>query len=290
MGVARWPDPAFNKEDDPANHEYGRRFHATVMQAASHIAQGDIASFRQLWDFVADARHQWAVASKDPRHHEFKSAPRKLNSVTAIEVCYAYVADRLEQQAASGRRKLEVEQDWTASRLDPNRPQFLSHRVFTMKGSLNGREVDLTSVALPSNASDFESEVGVPAYFYHRHEHIDEIMSQMDSMFARLTRAARSPDKLLKALGEMHWWLAHAMPDGRGSAAKAEMAVRALAAAQGQELPSFKRGTVPDLEAFLMDRKDFRASYPAMFDGPTSLSDGPSRLQEAPCATGAHGG
>ncbi|MBW8833238.1 MAG: hypothetical protein JF606_28435 [Burkholderiales bacterium] len=56
-------------------------------------------------------------------------------------------------------------------------------------------------------------------------------------MFANVIRTASSSGNLLYALGDMHWWLVHAMPDDRGSAAKAELAVRALAAAQARQRP-----------------------------------------------------
>jgi avirulence protein len=278
IGVARWPDPNFNKDDDSASHEYGRRFHATVMQAASHIANGDIGSFKQLWDLVADARYQWAVASKDPFPNRFKRDPRGTDSSTVIQGPYQYIGERLKQQEKSGQRMLERRRNHIASQFDPKKPFFMGHKIFDMKDALNGKNITLTSVAIPINAADFESEsaqimrgqgfhIGSPAFILHRHEHIGKIMNHMELMFANVTRTASSPGNLLYALGDMHWWLVHAMPDDRGSAAKAELAVRALAAAQGLDLPPFKRGTVPDLEAFLTDRKAFRAGYAEMFDG-----------------------
>jgi hypothetical protein len=65
----------------------------------------------------------------------------------------------------------------------------------------------------------------------------------------------------------MHWWLAHAMPDLRGSAAKTELGMRAVAAAHGMDLPPFRRGVIPDLEAFVTQRNAFSEGYPALFEG-----------------------
>lgn len=75
-----------------------------------------------------------------------------------------------------------------------------------------------------------------------------------------------SRNQLLNALADIHWLSAHAMLDKRGSAAKTELAVRALAHANGHELPPFRHGIVPDIEAFLRTQEDFRASYKRFFE------------------------
>ncbi len=51
------------------------------------------------------------------------------------------------------------------------------------------------------------------------------------------------------------------MPDTRGSAAKAELCVRSLAQARGMDLPPFKPGFVPDLEAMVRPRADHVNGY-----------------------------
>jgi len=78
------------------------------------------------------------------------------------------------------------------------------------------------------------------------------------------------------------------MPDKRGSAAKTELCVRALANAHGVELPPFGRGVIPDLEAFVRSRTEFVASYAAMFDTATrnagingGMEDGPRQTFSA---------
>ncbi len=78
----------------------------------------------------------------------------------------------------------------------------------------------------------------------------------------------RTREELLPRLGELHWWMAHAMPDGRGSAAKTEMGMRAIALAHGIALPPFRRGIVPDLEAFMQDMETFSQGYADMLEPP----------------------
>jgi hypothetical protein len=71
---------------------------------------------------------------------------------------------------------------------------------------------------------------------------------------------------VMPLLGEIHYLLAHAMLDHRGSAAKSELMVRSLAASVGLELPPFKKGFVPDLEAFLSSSDDFAKNYSSAFE------------------------
>jgi avirulence protein len=71
---------------------------------------------------------------------------------------------------------------------------------------------------------------------------------------------------ILERLGDIHYLLAHAMCDWRGSAAKSELFVRSLAASAGLELPAYKSGFVPDLDAFMMTRQAFVKNYINAFE------------------------
>lgn len=81
-----------------------------------------------------------------------------------------------------------------------------------------------------------------------------------------------SDEEKVSQLGEMHWWLSHAMPDNRGSAAKSELTVRSVALSEGLSLPPFKQGAVPDLESFLTTQEDFRRNYSSLFERSPSAS------------------
>ncbi|MBW8829086.1 MAG: hypothetical protein JF606_06595 [Burkholderiales bacterium] len=288
IGVARWPDPDFNREGAPANQQYGRRFHAAVMEGALGIAENRIGSFEQLWNFVRNARYQWEKT--DSKKRTDKSwfdlqflFPRHKTGLTPINNKLAYIEARLSQ------RELEFEPN--PRKPIPENRSYMGHRIFQMKDTLTGKEIQLTKLAFPVDPSDFESTraknlrsagepLGYPAYIQHSgEEHIGNILAHLESIFADVMRNPGGRDQLLGALADMHWWSVHAMPDNRGSAAKAEMAVRALAVARGLELPPFKRGMVPDIEAFLTDRQAFRAGYAEMFDGPVRGRQG--QVEEA---------
>lgn len=283
IGVARWPDPQYNQEDSVISHWYGGRFHRDVRHAASRIASGQIANFRQLWTFASDARYEWAKIRNDDERLDFASKyPRAHKAMTPLDWRYEYLAKRLDSEQRSGQRRMAIEGGVFSDISDPD---FAAHRVFQAKDMLGGQEIELTTLRIAVNPSDFDDEDvqdfrekspcprAFPAAIQHTApENIAPVMNHVESIFGDLVRTPRPPAKLMEALADVHWWMSHAMPDSRGSAAKTEMAVRAMAAAHGIELPPFKHGIVPDMEAFATDRASFRATYVQMFEGPISAA------------------
>lgn len=63
---------------------------------------------------------------------------------------------------------------------------------------------------------------------------------------------------------KVYWWLAHAMPDKRGSAAKAEICFRAMHAARGLSCPLWRPGVSADIEAMLRTEEQWLAEYPQL--------------------------
>lgn len=297
IGVARFPDPEYNKENEPANQAYGERFHATVHEAGRRIADGQIRSLRQLWDFAGTARHDWARSGTATYYQlglaqDFASGyPR--NRLTALTPMifegqrYAYIAERLDDaDRRSGGDLLEPRQNPTVNERFPHKGRFfMGHKVFQMSERLRDKEIKLTALKLPITAADFESpeasallndsipkvrSAAWPTLIEHVNVNdVQPIMNHVESCFENVLRRPRvSVEALMRDLGEIHWWLAHAMPDGRGSAAKIELAMRALACGHGIDLPPFKPGIVPDLEAFIADRQTFSNGYAKLFEEP----------------------
>ncbi|MCC4618061.1 hypothetical protein LL972_19035 [Xanthomonas campestris pv. asclepiadis] len=289
-GVARWPHPRFNQDSTPENQQYGRRFHSTARDGGARIASGQIQTFRQLWDFAGAARHSWATqqtaqpggAGKPHQGNAQPFAagyPRQINVSTPLTEHYAYLIPRVRQLPLVRQANGLV-----ADAGQPTPDGFMAHDVFEMAGELNGEKVPLTQLRLAVNPDHFhhplaqqgraghEGVVETSAFpFCIRHtpfELVQLIMNHVENLFADLVAPGHDPAELMPALGNLHWWMAHAMPDLRGSAAKTELAIRALANAHGVELPPFARGNVPDLEAFVTDRESFSARYADLFERP----------------------
>ncbi|MFC0153650.1 XopAH/AvrB family type III secretion system effector [Xanthomonas dyei] len=289
-GVARWPDLRVNQESTPENQQYGRRFHSTAREGGARIASGQIQTFRQLWDFSGAARHSWATQQtaqpggpgkpKEGDAQPFAAGyPRQTNVTTPLSPHYAHLRQRVRQLP------LVRQANGLAADAGLTTPDgFMAHDVFEMVGELNGEKIPLTQLRLAVNPDDFhhplaqqgraeqDGPVEAAAFpFCIQHtpfELVQPIMNHVENLFGDLVARRHDPAELMPALGNLHWWMAHAMPDRRGSAAKTELAIRALANAHGVELPPFARGNVPDLEAFVTDRESFSARYADLFEPP----------------------
>ena len=105
-----------------------------------------------------------------------------------------------------------------------------------------------------------------PHYIQHTDvEESQRVMAHAEGLFSRAADPSLARADTVSTLGELHWWLANAMPDERGSAAKAELTVRSIAQSRGIDLPPFASGVVTDLEAMTTPREEFVGSYPSMF-------------------------
>ena len=67
-------------------------------------------------------------------------------------------------------------------------------------------------------------------------------------------------------IAEMHWWLAHSMPYCRGSAGIADMFSKVLFDATGIEVPCWKNGLAPDMEAFITPLSEYKEQYHHFFE------------------------
>jgi hypothetical protein len=144
----------------------------------------------------------------------------------------------------------------------------------------NGTSIGLTQVVVPFQAGSDLSEVAnisdmiQPMMAHTVASRVSTIMAEVDRLRDGLSSLASDEEKISR-LGEIHWWLSHAMPDNRGSAAKSELTVRALALSEGLSLPPFRQGVVPDLESFVTSQEDFRNNYGSLFERSRSESSRP---------------
>jgi avirulence protein len=190
---------------------------------------------------------------------------------------YAYLTDRLAAQDVQPRL-VKTGVPLPMTRATPR--DFMAHNCLQQTLQLNGQTIPLTQLALPVNPADFGSALAqdwrnqnaadaIPEVIHHTApQYIQAIVNHVETLVEDLLGRQRSSVEVVQSLADIHWLMAHAMPDSRGGAAKTELCVRALANAHGVELPPFKHGVIPDLEAFLSDQATFRARYASMFDGP----------------------
>ena len=269
VGVARWPDAAHNMDGDPDQQAYGRSFRAATLDAGAQLAQGRIRSLRELWTYAQDwrgsmrperERADFGLGSQR-RDHDVAS-----RDMTPLVGPYAYLIDRCKQR--------------TDGRLV--HPERHSLR-YALRDAIDGKPLALTSVVIRTTWDEASARQHLasrregrwsgdgPPPFRIEHTSVanaQRIMDHAESLHGRVLDPAIPHAEALATLGELHGWLAHAMPDTRGSAAKAELCVRSLAQARGLDLPPFTPGFVPDLEAMIRPRADFVSGHASAFSRP----------------------
>ncbi|MCD5997539.1 type III effector [Pseudomonas sp. CDFA 602] len=266
VGVARWPDKEYNRDHVPLQMEYGRSFWNESRKIGSALANGEIQNFEDLWEKARD----WRCSMANHDENIFKKPRNSYNEfpfTTPLINQYNYIKDRYSARTDGSLQKLDDE-----GLLPPAKEFLITDKIF-------GEPISLTKIVCSSDSSAHRDQrrysdlwsrgldYGEPHYIQHTSsEEVPKILHHVNDLFNEVLQSNLSTKKALKFLGEIHWWLAHAMPDERGSAAKSELCVRAIAQAKGLDLPPMKSGIVPDLEAMTMSREQFIKQYPSMFD------------------------
>ncbi len=279
IGVARWPDPKHNRENTPAQQQYGRAFSAESARLGGLIGSGEIKDLDHLWKACRDwragrARPNGADAVKEMSAPRTKEDGPGINK-TPVHGQYEFVHDRMKALSSP------VAMDEYGEEAEPGDAVAFMMRTHKSSTLIDGKPTDLSTVQVYSDQNDnmrakaiWGFDVPVVGQITHPPiGSIPAVLKEAGSVFKAVQAPGLDKDQKLAGLARMHWLLAQAMPDHRGSAAKAEMAVRATAHALNMELPPFKHGVQPDIESFLRTEADFVAQYPRLLDHPEPLPD-----------------
>jgi hypothetical protein len=130
-------------------------------------------------------------------------------------------------------------------------------RMFEQKQYLptTGKPVQLT--ILLAISSDLKEIM----WIHTSRSHIKPILEHTETLFKQLGRITYSRQEVIDKIAEIHWWLAHAMPFQRGSAAIIDAATKALFYAADIYPGNWKPGIVPDIKAFHTDLDTFIQNY-----------------------------
>ncbi len=94
----------------------------------------------------------------------------------------------------------------------------------------------------------------------------EPILRHAEHLFDRAVDRNASPSEVIRAAAEMHWWLAHAMPFQRGSAAITDALVKAIYLSHDIPFSPYRVGIQPDIAAFTLRLDDYLSVYPRFFD------------------------
>jgi avirulence protein len=233
----------------------------------------------QLWTYARDWRGSLAG---DPGGRIFGLASARMatqrsdmDNISPMTDQYRYIRDLYEHRSGGV--------------VEPSMfPGVIPDSIrFQAMDSIEGQPIALTTMVMSTDPS---ADRNAPAYRALREQgygqfsepfHIEytpvpesqRIMDHAETLYRRATDPGVKPPQALATIAELHWWLSHGMPDQRGSAAKAELSVRAIAQARGIDLPPLRHGIVLDLEAMTTLRADFVKNYVSYFSRPPDVPD-----------------
>lgn len=264
IGVARWPDPAFNQEASAAQQQYGQRFSDASVKLGGDIAKGQIGSMQNLWKACKEWRVEVAQ-SQDDKHASNFGADRRNEAFegvllrTKMHPPYNYIRARTIESTQVHKHHANVDAEAFIA-------QDGLRLSLWMTIELEGKKVRLTEMKVTDNAKDniFGGANGVMVHTNAKL--ITPLLKLADDVFRNTLQPEAGREQRMQGLAEIHWLLTQACPDGRGSAAKAELAVRAMAHAMDMELPPMRRGIQADLEAFVTPKDVFIAKYADFFE------------------------
>lgn len=72
-------------------------------------------------------------------------------------------------------------------------------------------------------------------------------------------------------IAEIHWFLSQVMPFHRGSAGITDIFTKSLYESLGVQVSPWKKGIIPDLEAYARKLEDYVKSYPTFFEKPPEI-------------------
>jgi avirulence protein len=235
------------QDDFDTASSYGPAAYAFSTKAAQDIKDGRITSADQLWDAARAWRAGLAKvtnASEGSLELFFRGRdPNDVqdNAVTPLTGKYLSIAPKVAAEfPALGE---------------------LGGHLGTIHGVIDGKTLDLTTFTL---SADEKSGL----IFHTDPSNLPLIQRQVEDLYRHALDPKTSRADVIKTAAEMHWWLVQALPDPRGSAAKADVFVRSVLEARGIQVPPWKKGVVPDLQALASPESEFVAAYSNYFSRP----------------------
>ncbi|SNS87272.1 Avirulence protein [Noviherbaspirillum humi] len=243
--------------------EIGKAFsqymHGATVKLAKEVKAGRI-KVEELWGALTKARYEIQKGIKREGAEDFNvdrlNMPEHMQVISSTNILtdsrYRPYANRIFKLFPDTR-------SWPDGQLRADMTGKIGReeiRLTSYEGSFNLRNGSVTALVIKSPLAI--------------------VLKKIFAHVGTLTKAAlqeKNETIALAYLAQIHWWLAQACPNGRGSAAVAEAFVRTIALARGMKLGEWK--VAPDLEALFMRMDDYVAAYPGFFENVSNIKNPP---------------
>lgn len=279
--VTDWPGVPANEQPPAATRErYSETFYDSSRQTAQRILEAQqtpgtpVPTVLDAWMDARAWRHGVASETIPNRNtvEQMQTARLDGGDKTPLErERYGFMGPRIAALGDGPVRLGDIHPDTPAPWQDI--------QVFdaTIVGEgVNGQQIPLSRLTYPAQplsrgdlAEMAAKTQGVQIVHPDLSEHFPAIHARTSKLYqdaidpAHHSAADRS---FVDDAAGMYWWLSQAMPDERGSAAKADHVLHTVFQVQGVQLPPTKPGVVLNLEAIFSTEADFVRRFPEMFE------------------------
>jgi len=247
---------------ESTQERYDKRFRKNVAGAVFIIKSGH--GFKPLLSFLSAKRKRMAYLEKQWKEGfgEFRTRAENDWCTPLSGSRYEIYFDKIRQKIDAGTAKIGFK---FPSLFEKTRGVFVQ-----IIGTIDGKPIHLTKIEKNERFNGFEwkhtfcnESVKVLGYVERLY---DEVVAE------RLPRREdpeyrRSAQALTRKIIHIHWWMAHATPLLRGSAAVTDMLVRSLFVYKEIEITPWLPGAIADCEALIEgDPDQFCLTYPSLME------------------------
>jgi avirulence protein len=279
--VIDWPGvPAREQPPAATKERYSETFYDSSRQTAQRILDAQqtpgasVPTVLDLWTDARSWRHGVAAETITNQNtvQQMQTARLDRSDRTPLELeRYGFMGPRIGALGNGPVRLGDIHPDTPAPWQDIN--------VFdaTIVGEgVNGQQIPLSRLTYPAQPlshTDLVQMARQTQGVQIVHPDLSEQFPAIHARTSRLYQDAIDPahntatdQSFVDHAAGMYWWLSQAMPDERGSAAKADHVLHTVFQVQGVQLPPTKPGVVLNLEAIFSNQADFVHRFPEMFE------------------------
>lgn len=279
--VIDWPGVSASEQPSAATKErYSETLYDSSRQTAQRILDAQqtpgasVPTVLDLWTAARSWRHGVAAETITNQNtvQQMQTARLNRSDTTPLELeRYGFMGPRIGALGSGPVRLGDIHPDTPA----PWQDITVFDATITGEG-INGQQIPLSRLTYPAQPlshTDLVQMARQTQGVQILHPNLSEHFPAIHARTSRLYRDAIDPayktaadQSFVDHAAGMYWWLSQAMPDERGSAAKADHVLHTVFQVQGVQLPPTRPGVVLNLEAIFSNEADFVRRFPDMFE------------------------
>lgn len=231
------------REGFPNDPRFNQLAQEAVEGAGARVRNGEIKNLDQLLTDLGARRAEIArtMGDRDAGNFGLRRAPDQPDSFTPFVERYAYAYER-------------------------------AVRAGNVTAEING-----TTVPMTKPGANFDGQI-VPGWQHTSPAEIPGILRHAETLYARAMDPALPPEQTIATVAELQYYLSHAMPFNRGSAAVTDMVAKTIFDARGITTSPARVGVVVDIEALVTRTpQEFVANYRNFYEQPPGPAGGGGR-------------